>query len=84
MDYSRRGVVQRRRQLNSYGDKIVRKVLLLGLKLVLAAIVAVFICLAAGGIGLFKSILAGTPVGSTIVAVDVLGFGICWVIGKLK
>ena len=62
MDYSRKGVVQRRRQLNSYGDKIVRKVLLFVVKLVLAAILGVFICLAAGGIGLFKSILAGTPV----------------------
>ena len=32
-------------------------------------------------IGLISSILAGTPVGSTIVAVDTLGFLICWLIG---
>ena len=62
MDYSRKGVIARRRQLNSYGDKILRKILLFAVKVVLAAIIAVFICLAAGGIGLFKSILAGTPV----------------------
>jgi zinc transport system permease protein len=31
--------------------------------------------------GLIISILAGTPVGSTIVAVDALAFGICCGIG---
>lgn len=34
--------------------------------------------------GILVSILAGTPVGSTIVAVDVLVFGIFFLIGKLK
>ena len=34
--------------------------------------------------GLLVSILAGTPVGSTIVAADVVFFGLCWVIGKVK
>ncbi len=34
--------------------------------------------------GILISILAGTPVGSTIVAVDVLVFGIFFLIGKLK
>ncbi len=33
-------------------------------------------------IGLVISVLAGTPVGSTIVAVDVAVFFICWIIGK--
>jgi len=33
-------------------------------------------------IGMLVSIAAGTPVGSTIVAVDVAAFGICWLIGK--
>ena len=33
--------------------------------------------------GIILSILAGTPVGSTIVAVDVAAFGVCWVIGML-
>ncbi len=32
-------------------------------------------------LGIVISILAGTPVGSTIVAVDVAAFGICWVTG---
>ncbi|MBQ7274676.1 MAG: metal ABC transporter permease [Clostridiales bacterium] len=34
--------------------------------------------------GLLVSILAGTPVGSTIVAADVVFFGLCWMIGKVK
>ena len=35
-------------------------------------------------VGIIISILAGTPVGSTIVAVDVVMFLICFVIGKVK
>lgn len=31
--------------------------------------------------GLLISILAGTPVGSTIVAVDLIVFALCWIIG---
>lgn len=34
-------------------------------------------------LGLLVSILSGTPVGSTIVAVDILAFGIFYVIGKI-
>ena len=34
--------------------------------------------------GLVVSILAGTPVGSTIVAADVVMFGICFLIGSVK
>lgn len=33
--------------------------------------------------GILVSILAGTPVGSTIVAVDMAAFGICWLAGIL-
>lgn len=33
--------------------------------------------------GIIISILAGTPVGSTIVAIDVAGFAICTLVGKL-
>lgn len=33
--------------------------------------------------GIVISILAGTPVGSTIVAIDVLAFLICWIAGKV-
>ena len=32
--------------------------------------------------GMLISILAGTPVGSTIVAVDVAAFFICWIVGR--
>jgi len=34
--------------------------------------------------GLIVSILAGTPVGSTIVAADVVMFGICFLIGSVR
>ncbi len=34
--------------------------------------------------GIVISIFAGTPVGSTIVAVDVLAFAVCWGIGRIK
>lgn len=47
----------------------------------ICSVVLSVLCAAAG---IIVSILAGTPVGSTIVAVDVLGFGVCWVIGKFK
>ncbi len=33
-------------------------------------------------LGIIISILAGTPVGSTIVAIDVLAFLVCWIAGK--
>ena len=35
-------------------------------------------------LGIIFSILAGTPVGSTIVAVDVMLFAVCHVIGKIR
>ena len=34
--------------------------------------------------GMLITILTGTPVGSTIVAVDVVVFGVCWLIGLIK
>lgn len=34
--------------------------------------------------GIIVSILAGTPVGSTIVAVDVVAFFVCFIVGKIK
>ena len=46
---------------------------------VCSVVLSVF-CAAAG---IIVSILAGTPVGSTIVAVDAVAFGICWIVGKL-
>ncbi len=47
---------------------------------VCSAILSVICALA----GIIISILAGTPVGSTIVAVDVLVFGICTIAGAAK
>ncbi len=35
-------------------------------------------------LGILISILAGTPVGSTVVAMDIAGFGLFWLIGALK
>lgn len=35
-------------------------------------------------LGILTAILAGTPVGSTIVAVDILAFGICTLAGALR
>ncbi len=35
-------------------------------------------------VGIIVSILAGTPVGSTIVAVDVVLFGVCYLVGRIK
>ena len=35
-------------------------------------------------VGMISSILAGTPVGATIVAIEVVVFGICWIAGKRK
>ena len=35
-------------------------------------------------IGIMVSILASTPVGATIVAIDIIGFGVCCLIGGLR
>ena len=45
-----------------------------------SAILSVFCSL----LGILISILAGTPVGSTIVAVDIVAFGVFYLIGGLK
>lgn len=44
---------------------------------------AVFSVVGAAG-GILVAILAGTPVGATIVAVDMAGFGLFWLIGALQ
>lgn len=44
-------------------------------------IAAAVLSVAAAFAGMIVSILAGTPVGSTIVAADVLVFAVCWLIG---
>ena len=47
---------------------------------VCSAILSVFCALG----GILLSLLAGTPVGSTIVAVDVVAFAICYFVGRWK
>ncbi len=47
---------------------------------VFAALISVVCTL----LGILVSLLANTPVGSTIVAADVLAFGLCYLIGALK
>ena len=44
-----------------------------------AAVISVFCAL----IGILASILAGTPVGSTIVAVQIIAFGLSWLAGTV-
>ena len=47
--------------------------------------VTIFACLFSvfgAVLGLFVSVLAGTPVGPTIVAADILGFAICKALGR--
>ncbi len=34
--------------------------------------------------GLLIAVVAGTPVGSTIVAVDIVAFAVCWIVGVVK
>ena len=44
-----------------------------------AAVLSVF----CSALGILISVLAGTPVGSTIVAVDIVAFALCYIIGNL-
>lgn len=47
-------------------------------------ICSVIVSVACAAAGMLVSILAGTPVGATIVGADVIGFIICMIIGKVK
>ncbi len=47
-------------------------------------IFSAILSVACAAAGILISILAGTPVGSTIVAVDVVAFIICYVIGRIR
>jgi len=46
-------------------------------------IFSVIISVICAAIGIIISVLAGTPVGSTIVIADILAFGICYIAGKI-
>lgn len=47
-------------------------------------ICSVIIAVVCAAVGIFASIIAGTPVGSTIVAVNITAFIVCYVIGIMK
>jgi len=72
MNYSKRGIKNKQRELNAFDSKIGRKVGILILKLVLGAVVMAVVCGVAGGLGVFKSILANTP---TIYISDIVATG---------
>jgi len=61
LNYGKAGVKAKQKELNAKGGKFGRKFLFLLFKLVMAAVIGLCICGAAGGVGLFRSILAGTP-----------------------
>lgn len=61
MNYGKRGVRAKQRALNSKTKKIGRKLVLTMVKLGLASIIGVVICVAAAGMGAYKGILASTP-----------------------
>lgn len=46
---------------------------------IFSAVIAVF----CSGFGMIISVLAGTPVGATIVAVNAAAFGVCWLLGAV-
>ncbi len=72
MNYSKRGIKNKQRELNAFDSKIGRKIGILILKLFLGAVVMLAVCGVAGGLGLFKSILANTP---TIYISDIVATG---------
>ncbi len=61
MNYGKRGVRAKQRALNSKTKKIGRKFVLTLVKLSLASLIGVVICVAAAGLGAYKGILASTP-----------------------
>ena len=61
MNFSKQGVLKKQRALNSTSGKWGRKIVLYTIISALIALIAVFICAVALGIGAFKGILANTP-----------------------
>ena len=72
MNYSKRGIRNKQKELNAFDSKIGRKIGILILKLFLGAVVLLVVCGIAGGLGLFKSVLANTP---TIYISDIVATG---------
>ncbi len=61
MNYGKKGIRDKERQLNAKGGKWGRKLLLTCIELVLVGILGIGICGVAGGIGAFHGILEDTP-----------------------
>lgn len=61
MDYGKKGVRAQQRALNSKTKKWQRKLGIWLIKLIIAAFIALGICVAAAGIGAFQGILSATP-----------------------
>ena len=59
-------------------------VVAVSLALIAAAVTAAVVSVSCAFLGIVISILAGTPVGSTVVAVDVAAFALCALVGKLR
>lgn len=61
MNYGKKGVRSKQKELNSKTKKLGRKLALTLVKLALAAIIGMVICGVSAGIGAFKGILSSTP-----------------------
>ena len=61
MNYGLRGIKAKNKEINAIGSKISRKVSSLLLKLAIGAAAFAIACGIAGGVGLFKSVIANTP-----------------------
>ncbi len=61
MNYGKRGVRAKQRALNSKTTKLGRKLALTLVKLALAAVIGIVICVVCAGLGAYKGILASTP-----------------------
>ena len=72
MNYSKKGVREKQRALNSKSKKWGKKFIITGVKMILVAFLGVGICGVAAGIGMFYGILEDTP---TIRLSDVIASG---------
>lgn len=66
MDYSRRGVLRKQRELNSKGIKIRKMIAITFIKAVLISIISAAVIGTCLGVGMFRGILSSTPDFSTI------------------
>lgn len=50
----------------------------------MVTVCSALISMACAALGMFASILAGTPVGSTIVIADIIAFALCSIVGRIR